>query len=158
MRAFFKFAIFLAAALFLGACQKTPQHLSVDFSNAQLQGVELAHFSDAEPWGRWTDGSPATLTFKVKLPPRFSLRLVLDGSMYDNVGKPVEVHVGQSTYFFDAPGANADISLNVINAPEGNNQISFTIPHPVSPKSLKASDDSRLLGIKFVKLFIDEVQ
>ena len=109
------------------------------------------------PNGCWTDGKTAVFTFVSPLPNSFKLHLEVSGVFGPNLGKPVEVTVGDwKGEFTDKNPGPQSFDLDVKTSQPAES-ITLTIPEPTSPKELKMSADPRLLGIFLKKLSIEEV-
>jgi hypothetical protein len=141
----------MSFSLLLASCGG--DYSKIEFKDQKLVGVTTENISEAESWGgRWSDGSPATITFKNKLPKNFILDLEFVGFSGYNMGKSFEVKAGNQTNNFTASKAPQSVSLNFNNV--DSNQIQIVIPNPVSPKDLGINSETRKLGMQIKSLEI----
>ena len=110
--------------------------------------------SSYEPSGRWTEGKNVTFTFTQNLPANFTLELDLVDAFGLNIGREIQVQVGDWKGQFVGLAAPIINNLLVITS-SLTDTIEFIIPAPESPKNLgQNADDDRLLGIMFRRLSI----
>lgn len=126
----------------------------------QLSSVQKPEFvsgwSAAEPWGRWSDGSEAILSFDVAAAPKTSTyRLTIEARIFPSADRR-EMRVmpwvnGRSlpVIAFSSPGvaqAQMDIPAAEV-APGMPLTVVLQFDQPTSPCLQKVSEDCRLLGI-----------
>lgn len=127
---------------------------TLDLRLPKLDRVETHHLSDAEAWGRWTNGSPVEFRFAEWIPKKFRMKLSFDRVFGPNDGENFEVQVGEQVRNFIGINAPTSVLLDFDNVPQGVDTISIVIPRPTSPKELGASNDQRKLGLGIVSLEI----
>lgn len=110
-----------------------------------MAGHELTH--------RWTQGKKVIFTFKQNLPANFMLELDVNGAFGSNIGKMVQVQVGDWQGQFVAL-ANPAVHKLMIKSNKPAESIELIIPEPTSPKSLGQGQDRRELGIMLKRLSI----
>jgi hypothetical protein len=109
--------------------------------------------SDYETLGRWTDGKNVVFTFTQNLPANFTLEIDLADTFSTNIGKEIQVRVGDwKGEFIGVLNASNNKLLVKTNMP--TDSIIFTILAPESPVNLGTGQDVRLLGVKFKRLSI----
>ncbi|GCA93734.1 FkbM family methyltransferase [Microcystis aeruginosa] len=128
---------------------------SVDFSK-DTANVSLEGFSFPEDWGRWTDGSPASIKFVQNLPSSFEL-IFKAAAFGPNVNKDIIISVGSQQQKIQLTDKAAEIKVKFTGVPANERTITFTIPEPTSPKQLGEKDE-RKLGIAFNTLNIVETK
>lgn len=128
---------------------------SVDFSK-DTANVSLEGFSFSEDWGRWTDGSPASIKFVQDLPSSFEL-IFKAAAFGPNVNKDIIISVGSQQQKIQLTDKAAEIKVKFTGVPANERTITFTIPEPTSPKQLGEKDE-RKLGIAFNTLNIVETK
>ena len=115
---------------------------------ARAEGI-----SQAEPFGRWTDGPKATIVFKDPLPKKFEL--VVKAAAYGpNIDQTVRVTVGGVTQeiVFDSDLSKDPQTRRLsFSLEQIADRIEFLIPQPTQP----ANGDVRKLGIALVELKIE---
>ena len=114
--------------------------------------AEVTGLSGHEPWGRWSEGDKATFRFKERLPKKFTLVLTAQ-AFGPNVGVPIKVKAGtreQTLTLTQEPHPDKLTFTRVTKA----DRLEFQIPQPTSPQELKVNEDTRKLGIGFIKLQI----
>ena len=138
----------LSAALADGIDFTAPNY--PDFMNgvSGMSGVESA--------GRWTDGKNVVFTFKRTLPAKFTMEVDLTSVFGPNVGKIIQVRVGDWSGKLVPVAATPTGKKFIFDVKTSSqtNTIKFTIAEPTSPKALGLSKDSRRLGIMFRRLRI----
>jgi hypothetical protein len=119
-------------------------------------------WSGGEPWGRWTEGTEASVEMKVAAPSSAGLELVAEVMAYVSERHPaqeVEVLVNDSrvgTWNFRQD--KLGVSERRLIIPAGTVQaahttrITFRPLEPVSPQALGNSGDPRILGLGVSKL------
>jgi phosphoglycerol transferase len=130
----------------------------IDFRNNGWPGIleKITGVSDAEEFGRWTDGPAITMQFISPLPKRF--RFVLKArAIGPNVDLPFTIEIGQQEKQF-----RLGSSLQSVDLPfetDGlEKAVRIDIPRPISPKELWHSADQRLLGAALEQISISEVK
>jgi hypothetical protein len=170
-----KFTLIVVAlfALNLAACGKNEEPAKVSaivvqggYNATLAEGVQfvakpnypsfiksVTGMSGYEPIGRWSDGNEVIFTFTQNLPGTFTLDLDLADAFGPNVGKVVQIQVGnwKQQFVADAKPSNNKF---LVKTSLPTDSIEFTIPEPKSPKDLGMSGDSRQLGILFKRLSI----
>lgn len=115
--------------------------------------------STLEGFGRWSDGSEIVFGLnKTNFPQTFYLNMTL-GAFINNIDNPVTVNInGVSETFTLTSNEPKEYSLK-FKLPKQSDIITIKmIPSkPTSPRSLKMSNDDRMLGLSFIKLNIEEV-
>jgi hypothetical protein len=112
----------------------------------------LDGFSWAEPWGRWTDGPQATITFARPLPPRFRLDLEVRHVFAEAGTTPIEVLAGSQRARV-VVRRDAQASVELAN-PEAATTLRLLIPDNGSPRSRGVNDDARRLGVGVARVRI----
>ncbi|PNI04321.1 sugar translocase [Vibrio diazotrophicus] len=129
---------------------------SYKFNQAALPSYleDLSGLSQVEDWGRWSDSKLVRFEFFNKLPSKFVLNFT--GQAFGpNTGKEMIISVGgvkESVVLL--PNVNTysvEFTLDDIDAQE----IQFSIPDPISPRSLGVSSDERTIGVGFIALSIN---
>lgn len=125
----------------------------LDFRTAGWPAVVRARGLGApESWGTWSIGSEVTIQFAGNLPARF--RLSLQARAFGpNIGKPVEIEVGRELHTVRLDRESKAFS-EVFQTTGNEKMLRFSVPRPVSPKSLGTNDDERLIGIGLTELRI----
>lgn len=128
----------------------------IDFSKPGfptfIEGVR--GISDQEDWGRWGEGKSTVFTFKEKLPERFKLTFDAN-ALWPNQNTPITVKVGDEvrTFTISKPSQTCIIDFD---SHLGAKTIEFIPPTPTSPKEIGAGSDTRVLGVGFIKMRIDQ--
>jgi hypothetical protein len=127
----------------------------IDFINPTYPAfvTETQGLSNAESWGRWTDGDKAIIKFKDPLPRLFYLELIVRFAFGPNAKAPIKIRIGASEQTFTVTQDN-EIFRFEFSVDQNVNTIEIIPPKPASPKSLKMNTDNRRLGIGLVKLRI----
>jgi hypothetical protein len=128
---------------------------NVDFSK-DTANVSLEGFSFPEDWGRWTDGSPASIKFAQDLPSSFEL-IFKAKAFGPNVNKDIIISVGSQQQKIQLTDKAQEIKVKFTGVTANERTITFTIPEPTSPKQLGEKDE-RKLGIAFDTLNIVETK
>jgi hypothetical protein len=129
----------------------------VDWTTAGLPKAleSLEGFSDAEPWGRWTDGPEATIRFRAPLPRRFTLEFTV-AHIFPSDGKSsFDVVVGDKRHRVAVPGPGL-VSVDIENLGAARD-VQLILPAAASPKSLGLSGDERRLGLGFRSLLVQSL-
>lgn len=127
---------------------------TIDFKKSVWPGViaKALGLSSPEAWGTWSDSDIVTFEFSTPLPEKFELHLVAH-AFGPNIEEEFEVHVGTSIAKFNLLTSDEQKILELDN-PSRSRIIRFSIPKPISPRTLGISSDERNLGIGFVKMKI----
>jgi phosphoglycerol transferase len=119
----------------------------VDFSSSTWPEVEsVKGLSEAEPFGRWSNGKTVTILFRKDIPADMSLSMTAF-AFGPNVGRAFEIQVGDQVKQLKLGKDIAPVTLDYQNIPEHTRSVIITVPQPVSPKDLGMNTDSRELGI-----------
>jgi len=114
-----------------------------------VQGV-----SGPEPWGRWSDANlnkSARFNFFASLPKKFTL--ILQAVPFGRDGKQeLIVRVGSQSHNVKLSSGRQEIRLPFDLGNESANFIEFIPKTPVSPGELGHGNDSRKLGIGFIRM------
>lgn len=122
-------------------------------------------WSDQEPWGTWTEGSEAELTFRLKDTVSSDLRLTALAHAFAPNNIPpqtVEVVANGKTVgpWTLRHGEGREVSVIIpqsITAAASLVRLVFRIAHPSSPNSHGLSVDSRKLGMGMLWMRIDRI-
>jgi phosphoglycerol transferase len=115
---------------------------------ARTEGI-----SQAEPFGRWTDGPKVAIVFKDPLPKQFEL-VVTAAAYGPNIDQPVRITVGgvtQEIVFNSDLNKDPQARRLSFSLEQAADRIDFLIPQPTQP----ANGDVRKLGIALVELKIE---
>lgn len=116
--------------------------------------ADLTGVSVHEPWGRWTDGRLAVLTFAEPLPAKFTL-VVTAAAYGPNVGRPATFTVGstvRTATFGTQLGRGApEVKRLVFETAERAARIEIRPDHPARP----GNGDERALGLALFRLQIE---
>lgn len=137
-----------------GADKKTADvQITIDFNKNPFppEISDARGFSNPEPWGRWTVGEKATLTFNNPLPRQFELQILVHAAFGPNANKPVKLKIGESEHTFEVSTPDQIISIPVSLSTD-TKVVEIILPEPTSPKSLGGSGDARKLGIAISKI------
>ncbi len=108
-------------------------------------------WSDAEPNGRWTIGSSATLLLNLSEQRPAGLRFDISYVLGDRAGQDIEISVdGTSAGTWNLPAhlpARIDIVLPQADRPDALTAITFAIARPFIAATLIPTDDFRMLGV-----------
>ena len=163
--------IFLVTVMIsLAGCDDKPKELPAepvvvdvhdDYTATLAEGIQFADkpnypsfiksvtgMSDYESSGRWTEGKNVVFTFTQNLPANFTLEIDLADTFSTNIGKEIQVQVGDWKGQFLGV-INASNNKLLVKTATPANSIIFTIPKPESPVNLGTGQDVRLLGVKF---------
>ena len=118
----------------------------------------VAGMSGFESTGRWTEGKEVNFVFTQNLPIKFTLDLEFAPAFGPNVGKVVQIQVGDWRNQFIASDQPKKVTF-IIEAPTPTDSIKFIIPSPISPADLGFGNDTREVGLIFKHLSItsDEI-
>ena len=129
----------------------------VDFSAPTWPGVDsIKGLSDAEPFGRWSDGKSVSVVFSKDIPANISVTIVAS-AFGPNVGQAVDVQVGDQVKQLKLGKDASSNTLSYQNVPDHTRSVIITVPQPISPKDLGLSPDPRKLGIGLGHLTIEPV-
>lgn len=128
----------------------------VFFNNEGLPGYlkSIDGLSGREKWGRWSDANLSAdviLEFQDDLPTNFVLELEV-GAFDPNVGKQVQISVGDSIKNIEIISANARIYRIAFSGVSSTRKIVITPAQPTSRASVSNSKDSRALGLSFISM------
>jgi hypothetical protein len=120
----------------------------IDFSRNGYPGFisRASGLSRKEPWGRWTDGDRAEITFSESLPKKFELEIVVNAAFGDNAKGPIFVRIGgvEKSFHFTSKGETIRLPFSLSN---DATSIEIVPPSPMSPKALGLGMDARRLGV-----------
>ncbi len=123
----------------------------INFSrSASMQLREATGLQKYEPWGVWSDGATIALRFKKALPKKFTLVLTAK-AFGPNIGRPSTVSIQDVQRTF-VPQAEFETITLEVELENSTDLLLISIPHPVSPKSLGANEDVRILGLGLKEL------
>jgi hypothetical protein len=116
--------------------------------------ADLTGVSVHEPWGRWTDGRLAVLTFAEPLPAKFTL--VVTGAAYGpNVGRPATFTVGSAvqtaTFTTQLGSGTPEVKRLVFETADPADRIEIRPYEPARP----GKGDDRALGLALFRLQIE---
>jgi hypothetical protein len=118
---------------------------------ASCEALFWEGWSDAEPNGRWTIGSSATLLLNLSERRPAGLRFDISYVLGDKAGQDIEITVdGMSVGTWNLPAhlpARIDIVLPQAEGPDALTAITFAIARPFIAATLIATDDFRMLGV-----------
>jgi hypothetical protein len=141
------FLYFFILATFTG-CGGSESKQKIDFTSKELTGAVSSHLSVAENWGRWTDGTPFTLTFNKELPESFIVNIKTVHIFGSNIGKDFRVSVGNQSQTFKGDIKPQIITLDFKDIPKGTNMVSIDIPYPNS----NAGERSLGIGLEYLEI------
>jgi phosphoglycerol transferase len=147
--------LILLAVFYVLSLIRSPTVINIDFTKSEWPEVieSASGLSTAENWGTWSFSNIVEFEFSEPLPEKFYININAIG-FGPNVGKSVEVKVGDEINNFVLSGAPEEIKLDAISNPGELKQIIITGPDPVSPKKVGIGEDDRYLGIGFVNIKI----
>lgn len=114
--------------------------------------------STLEQFGRWSDGNEIIFGLnQANFPQKFYLNMTL-GAFVNNIENPVTVEINGIHKTFTLTSQEPKDYLLKFELPKQSDIITIKIiPYkPTSPISLRISDDTRMLGLSFIKLSIQE--
>ena len=130
--------------------------IEVDFRNQVWPSKNLkltkGLFVPPETWGSWSIDKAIILGFTRALPETFTLTLQAK-AFGPNIGKPIEIIMGDHTQSFVVGSQFESVDVHVKN-PQRVNELKFIIPRPTSPAELHLGNDERKLGIAISALAI----
>ena len=130
--------------------------IEVDFRNQVWPSKNLkltkGLFVPPETWGSWSIDKAIILGFTRALPETFTLTLQAK-AFGPNIGKPIEIIMGDHTQSFVEGSQFESVDVHVKN-PQRVNELKFIIPRPTSPAELHLGNDERKLGIAISALAI----
>jgi phosphoglycerol transferase len=125
----------------------------IDFSRSALMQLSaVTGLQKYEPWGTWSDGATIALRFKKALPKKFALTLTAK-AFGPNIGQSFTVSIEDTQRIFVPQAEFETITLDV-ELKNSTDLLLISVPHPVSPKSLGANEDVRILGLGLKELKI----
>ncbi len=129
---------------------------ATDFAKP-LAGIVTAveGLSKEEPFGRWSEGPRVVLHLTTALPRKVRLRLRAS-SYADNADQPFTLRIGASSATFRVPNHPMKDILLTMDTDGAQRSIVIEVPHPVSPKEVDHTDDTRLLGIALGDIVVAE--
>lgn len=119
---------------------------------------DVTGISDPEPWGRWSDANLAQgvrFDFFSPLPARFTLVLSAQAFGY-NGEQAVVVKVGDQAHHLTIKQGEHEVRLPIFLVSDTVDSIEFISQNPISPKEAGVSEDSRKLGVGFIRLRFEE--
>ena len=128
----------------------------IDFTRPDLPSFvsHIRGLSDAETWGRWTDGNIApslVLEFEHPLPQKLKLRLALI-PFGPNENNPLTIRIGtQSFQRTLVPGKNV-IEVETETSSPSADRIELIPYSPTTPVFLGMNGDRRKLGVGLIKM------
>jgi hypothetical protein len=128
----------------------------IDFSQKPGYPVfikAVTGLSRYEKMGRWTEGKEVVFDFKQNLPPKFILNLDFAPALGPNVGKTVQIQVGDWMSAFIASDKPANVWL-IVKSTIPTHSIKFVVPAPLSPAEIGIGEDTRKIGLMFKHLSI----
>lgn len=128
--------------------------VSIDLSQLEDDAFILKGFASLEPWGRWTVGDRASVTFRRLLPPKFRVVLSVQG-FGPNINKPLKIRVGSEEHEILIPEKMQSVAVDFSEVDAFANQVLFSIPDAKSPQELNVSADPRKLGVGIKELRLE---
>lgn len=128
---------------------------TVRFGSGVEAGAELEQvdgMGNPEPWGRWSLGKEVKVRFKSPLPKVLNL-VVMAQSYGPNDNQPIVTRIGDQERSFKVPTTPLE-SLLQFQTDGTQREITFIVPHPVSPYDLGHSVDTRKLGLGLISIEI----
>lgn len=133
----------------------------IDFSETS-PAVETAGLSGIEPWGRWTDGKTATVSWN--LPSALAegrYVLELDARAFQATGEQQSavITVGEQTrrFAFPADGRTTSVWMPVTIDGQEILEIELEIDDPISPREVSGRADDRQLGLGLVSAALKRI-
>jgi hypothetical protein len=129
-----------------------PCSQTIDFSKqGDIPDSILSGFSGAEDWGRWSDGSHATLTCRA--PNATSARISLRAFSPDGRRQTVLISVNDAPpQQFTLDGSQQALTISLPPLAAGKMKLRFDLPDAISPKEAGVGEDGRKLGIGIKKI------
>jgi phosphoglycerol transferase len=130
----------------------------VDFRNNGWPGIleKITGMSDAEKFGRWTEGPVMTMQFISPLPKRFRFALKAR-AIGPNIDLPFRIEIGHQEKQFRLGSSLQSVDLS-FETDGLEKTVRIDIPRPISPKELWKAADERLLGAALEQISISEVK
>lgn len=123
----------------------------IDFASFEAEPLLGPGWSGREDWGRWTDGSPAVISFRLKaFDPVSYYAMKLRGVLFPEPDQVISVSLnGERIGEIDSRSIKTEMCSVAFPGKmlRLNNQIVFDIARAQSPKELGRSEDSRKLGL-----------
>jgi hypothetical protein len=120
--------------------------------------LQLSRLANPEPWGRWTDGRVAKISFRCSCDAYKPQWLILKAIPFLE-RQYVEVRVNggpaESWTVTGAAPSNLRISLGSISNFANEIDVEFTLPDAVMPATLGDSTDRRQLGLGLIDLVVE---
>jgi hypothetical protein len=120
--------------------------------------LQLSRIANPEPWGRWTDGRVAKISFRCSCDAYKPQWLILKAIPFLE-RQYVEVRVNggpaESWTVTGAAPSNLRISLGSISNFADEIDVEFTLPDAVMPATLGDSTDRRQLGLGLIDLVVE---
>jgi hypothetical protein len=110
--------------------------------------------SDSESLGRWSTGKQVVIHFRENLPRRFNLTLKAQ-AFGPNAQAPFTLRAGSLNLNFRLSTVQQEIRLPIDTA-GALRTLTIEVPHPVAPKDLGPSADSRTIGLAIREITISE--
>ncbi|CAB3804017.1 ArnT family glycosyltransferase [Pararobbsia alpina] len=134
-------------SLFCVACSN-----SIDFRENSWPGViaSVTGLSTPEAWGTWSNGPVVKFRFSKPLPESFRLRITAQ-AFGKNIGSKFAARAGSVEVPF-ALGPTPEERILFFNQVGSVDSIYVNIPFASSPKDLRLGNDTRKLGIGFIKM------
>jgi phosphoglycerol transferase len=119
----------------------------VDFSASGWPGVEsVTGLSHQEAFGRWSDSKRVVVRFTRDIPA--DVTLSLSAAAYAaNVGQNFQIAIGNQVHQMVFGETQKTIEIKFDEIPTHTREVDITVPHPISPKEVGLSADTRTLGI-----------
>jgi hypothetical protein len=124
-----------------------------------LSAVLLGDWSAVEPWGIWSDGNKASISFDARLlPPTFAISI--EARLFPNKPPPEQtVSItdgdGRELGKLTNTAAQQTVSVRIELAKPASGRmvtVNFEIPRPVTPHDIGVNRDARQLGVGLEKL------
>jgi phosphoglycerol transferase len=122
---------------------------------APIPGTVIAGaegLSQAERWGRWSDGRQVVLHLQQPLPRRCTIVLTANAFRI-NTTLPFRLRAGRASASFRLGAAPRQVALSLVTS-GSEREVSIEVPHPQSPSEVDGSPDKRKLGIALLKIAI----
>jgi hypothetical protein len=157
------YAVLRVDARTLPACATTARRYelgsSINFKSEARNPFLVSGWSSPEPWGTWSEGRRAKLELMSTNLPDGPLTLSILAHVFGrgDEGRRIGVVVNGNAVgdlVFDHVNATERKSIEIPSQAVGASSvldIEFLIPSPISPKELRMSDDSRMLGMGVIE-------
>lgn len=131
--------------------KKIPDNPVYEF-NKENPELKLKGFSGIEPWGRWSNGEECSISFF-----NYDVKKVqVDVQAFVNEKHPsliVKVYLnGRKQGRWEFVKGKVAPSIYIALRRFAQNNITFKIANPISPKELGLGDDARSLGIRLLRM------